>query len=152
MKWREYIDSPEWSAKRGQYKSSRSWVCFACGEKEQLHLHHLTYERLGSERLDDLIPLCQPCHAAAHQLVKRRGVRLAESHIALKDWLADGNSLWIRGKKKQPKKPKQTRKKRQWAKSTPLKGPHGGKKKKLGVAAENERLHAIQQRNRERRA
>lgn len=42
-----------------------------CGETEGLHLHHLTYERLGAERLDDLTPLCPNCHAMVHVLVKR---------------------------------------------------------------------------------
>lgn len=33
-----------------------------------LDVHHLTYDRLGHERLDDVLVLCRRCHGAAHGL------------------------------------------------------------------------------------
>ena len=34
-------------------------------------MHHLTYERVGEEHLDDLVLLCVPCHSAVHELERR---------------------------------------------------------------------------------
>jgi hypothetical protein len=31
-------------------------------------VHHLTYERLGEERDEDLLVVCCPCHASIHGL------------------------------------------------------------------------------------
>jgi len=31
-----------------------------------LEVHHLTYDRLGDERMDDLEVLCPDCHRKAH--------------------------------------------------------------------------------------
>jgi hypothetical protein len=34
----------------------------------RLEVHHLTYERLGHERPDDLIVLCRMCHCEQHDI------------------------------------------------------------------------------------
>jgi hypothetical protein len=39
-----------------------------CPATSRLHAHHLTYERLGCEALDDLVLLCLRCHLIAHLL------------------------------------------------------------------------------------
>ena len=46
-----------------------------CGETD-VDLHHKTYERIGSELLTDLEPLCRPCHNALHVLEYRRQATL----------------------------------------------------------------------------
>lgn len=46
-----------------------------CGET-QVQLHHLTYERIGDERLTDLRPLCIRCHALVHVLERRGEIRI----------------------------------------------------------------------------
>lgn len=63
-----YLQSPHWRRIRIQYRQSHPWLCGVCGATELLELHHKTYERIGSERLDDLIPLCAQCHPLVHQL------------------------------------------------------------------------------------
>jgi hypothetical protein len=30
-------------------------------------VHHLTYERVGYEDLDDLVSVCEDCHETVHQ-------------------------------------------------------------------------------------
>lgn len=45
------------------------------GRKAILEIHHLTYERRWKELLEDVVTLCQRCHATRHQW-KRRGVML----------------------------------------------------------------------------
>lgn len=71
-----YLRSPHWRRLRQQFKRERGWTC-KCGETQRLELHHLTYERLGHERLDDLQPLCPDCHALVHQLVREGQLDLA---------------------------------------------------------------------------
>lgn len=40
----------------------------ACGSKKDIHVHHLTYERMGHELDSDLMVLCEVCHDKVHQL------------------------------------------------------------------------------------
>lgn len=65
--YRAYLRSPHWRRFRLEYKRERGWEC-VCGERARLELHHLTYERLGAERLEDVRALCQTCHSTLHQL------------------------------------------------------------------------------------
>jgi len=58
----------QWEAAHGSEP-----VCAACGGAWTLRhgdLHHRTYDRLGQERLADLMPLCRPCHDRAHQIME----------------------------------------------------------------------------------
>jgi len=41
--------------------------CERCGAGENLQVHHLTYRRLGSEKPDDLLVLCERCHEIAER-------------------------------------------------------------------------------------
>jgi 5-methylcytosine-specific restriction endonuclease McrA len=71
-----YMNSRAWQDRR------RSWyarwvtlvgsppVCLVCGRKWSVrsgHLHHLTYQRLGAEDPEDLLPLCAGHHARLHR-------------------------------------------------------------------------------------
>jgi hypothetical protein len=72
-----YIDSAEWRARRDTWRDE--WVdrygiepvCLVCGGRWTLHhgdLHHRSYDRLGAERFDDLVPLCRAHHSELHNL------------------------------------------------------------------------------------
>jgi 5-methylcytosine-specific restriction endonuclease McrA len=69
-KWRamydSYMLSREWSEKRRAVIARDNGVCQRCEDAAIEQVHHLTYERIGNERLDDLIGLCAACHAIAH--------------------------------------------------------------------------------------
>jgi hypothetical protein len=67
-----YINSPEWKAKRAQFWGDPDIAkgCAVCGGEASV-LHHKTYERVGEEALDDLAPLCDPCHRLVHDLERR---------------------------------------------------------------------------------
>lgn len=67
----DYLASAAWRAVRDRYREERPWLCNVCGEAESLHLHHRTYERVGQEDLDDLMPLCRGCHELVHTLEAR---------------------------------------------------------------------------------
>jgi 5-methylcytosine-specific restriction endonuclease McrA len=40
--------------------------------RTQLEVHHVTYDRYGSERLEDLQTLCAACHSVRHQWLRYR--------------------------------------------------------------------------------
>jgi hypothetical protein len=45
---------------------------------EGIALHHQTYDRLGTERVEDLVPLCAACHQGVHQLHQSGRYSLSE--------------------------------------------------------------------------
>lgn len=66
-----YLASNAWQRVKRRYVDERPWICNACGATEKLALHHRNYERVGQEHLDDLVPLCVPCHDLLHEMERR---------------------------------------------------------------------------------
>lgn len=66
--YERYLNSPEWEARRQAALRRDGHRCTGCSATERLHVHHLTYERVGHERLTDLMTLCHVCHAREHGL------------------------------------------------------------------------------------
>ena len=65
--WRNYsryLVTRRWQARRRLVLMRDGGRCRRCGRRGN-QVHHLTYERVGHEHLDDLVLLCGPCHAAA---------------------------------------------------------------------------------------
>lgn len=67
--YHKYLQSDQWHATRRLAFAKHGTVCF-CG-KIAIDMHHLTYERVGNERLDDLLPLCRTCHDSYHFIEDR---------------------------------------------------------------------------------
>jgi hypothetical protein len=65
-----YLRSPHWRALRRQALDLAQRRC-PCGARTELQVHHLTYARLGAERLGDLAVLCRGCHRRAHSRAGR---------------------------------------------------------------------------------
>lgn len=68
----QYINSPRWRRRKVEYFARHNRLCRLCGKGKDIHLHHLTYERMGAELDSDLMPLCQRCHDIVHQYAKRK--------------------------------------------------------------------------------
>jgi len=68
MTYHEYIQCPEWKAKRADVLERDGFKCQQCSSTYMHNVHHKTYARLGNESLDDLITLCQVCHRKEHGL------------------------------------------------------------------------------------
>ncbi|MFH1075760.1 MAG: HNH endonuclease [Pseudomonadota bacterium] len=67
MPYAEYLQSPEWQARRIAHLKSSKFSCQVCNKKDTpLNVHHRTYENKGNERWGDLITLCQDCHKTFH--------------------------------------------------------------------------------------
>ena len=66
--YKDYMQSREWRDRANIVKAHSAWRCRICNRHESevtLDAHHNTYERLGHERLSDLICLCRDCHKIA---------------------------------------------------------------------------------------
>lgn len=72
-----YLRSPEWQALRVRHADEFGDSCGLCEVDEGIRqLHHMTYERVGQERLTDLVRLCANCHQMVHALERRGEIGL----------------------------------------------------------------------------
>lgn len=67
-KYKSYLRSKKWKAKKAAIFNERGKKCEDCGYEKGLHIHHLTYKRIYKERLSDLKILCSECHKKAHNI------------------------------------------------------------------------------------
>lgn len=58
----EYLASREWALLREQVRQRSGGWCERCYSRRMQACHHLTYERVGREKLEDLQAICNPCH------------------------------------------------------------------------------------------
>jgi hypothetical protein len=66
-RYEAYMRSPEWRIFRDRILTERGRKCERCGSIEGvMHVHHLTYWRLGCERDTDVQVICADCHAKIH--------------------------------------------------------------------------------------
>jgi hypothetical protein len=63
--YRAYLQSFDWQYRRSKVMAEHGGRCAMC-ENAAVHVHHLTYERVGCEAPGDLIPLCAECHDQEH--------------------------------------------------------------------------------------
>lgn len=64
-----YMQSDEWKSIREARLKKDNYRCHLCGGTDNLVVHHLTYDRLGREKLSDLITLCSACHEKQHAVL-----------------------------------------------------------------------------------
>jgi hypothetical protein len=78
-----YLASPHWTDFKTRYRlSSLPQSCLVCSSPS-VTLHHLSYERLGDERLEDVVPLCWPHHEAVHAFLADKGLGLLSTPYAV---------------------------------------------------------------------
>lgn len=63
----EYLQSEHWRTKRKEI-INKYGECYICGSKNELQVHHMTYNTLGYESEYDLICLCKDCHHKVHTI------------------------------------------------------------------------------------
>lgn len=64
--YHDYLLSTIWARTRQLAFEFYGRRCCLCNSEDDLNVHHRTYERLGRERLADLVVLCRECHATFH--------------------------------------------------------------------------------------
>ena len=80
IKYETYMSSEAWRKTKARYLAAhRKPGCAACGRREDIALHHRTYDRLGSELFGDLVPVCPTCHQGIHDLHRTRNCSLEEA-------------------------------------------------------------------------
>lgn len=67
-----YRQSDHWREMRRLAIEHAEHRCQLCNAAGNLEVHHRTYERLGRERLADLIALCADCHRWHHGHTRER--------------------------------------------------------------------------------
>ena len=65
-----HLQSDYWKNIRLQVLERDNNTCQECKEKPATEVHHLTYERLGNELLEDLLAVCRICHLNIHEKVE----------------------------------------------------------------------------------
>lgn len=65
-KYQDYMQTAAWREKRSERLEMDGYCCALCGDKNDLEVHHLTYDRLGNESMEDLITVCHSCHEMLH--------------------------------------------------------------------------------------
>lgn len=72
QRYEEYLKSDNWALKRKEKALEQNYTCEKCDKKvyKGFHIHHITYERLGNEKLSDLMFLCEDCHINEHCKIK----------------------------------------------------------------------------------
>jgi len=63
---RQYLQSIEWEALKLLRLIIAKDRCECCGSTTRLELHHVTYERLTNEDIDDVRIVCRSCHQNIH--------------------------------------------------------------------------------------
>lgn len=66
QRYKRYLHSEQWALIRKRVCDKYGNLCQECSQLGGLEVHHKTYERIGEERLEDLIPLCPRCHRSLH--------------------------------------------------------------------------------------
>ena len=60
--YHRYLASREWALLKEQLRKRSKGRCERCWEGKYESTHHVTYERVGNEALDDLLAVCSACH------------------------------------------------------------------------------------------
>ncbi len=62
LPYEKYLLLPWWDYVRSRTLRRARGCCELCKDKAAVQAHHTTYERIGCERLDDMVALCRTCH------------------------------------------------------------------------------------------
>ena len=65
--YKEWVLSPAWRRIRNAKLKDSGYKCELCGSAKNLQVHHITYEHIGDEPLDDLLTVCNKCHKKLHR-------------------------------------------------------------------------------------
>jgi 5-methylcytosine-specific restriction endonuclease McrA len=87
ISYTKYLKTIHWHNLRTE-KLLLNPICEKCQSAINLNLHHLTYTRLGKEKLSDLITLCQSCHTKLHR--EERKTKKLKRKVGRKSYLVGG--------------------------------------------------------------
>jgi len=79
------LNSPWWHAYRIKQIRNKCFACPNSNKPELMHLHHVTYDRLGEELPKDTVTLCDFCHRRLHKLIADDKATLEEAHWMMRE-------------------------------------------------------------------
>jgi len=82
LEYRNYLKSEHWQKFRKMVKENLEHKCMDCGVvSDQLDVHHLNYNNLWNESLNDVILVCRKCHERRHKKARMRFVKMNTSRL-----------------------------------------------------------------------
>lgn len=90
-RYTRYMTSTRWKTVRCIVLFLAEFRCDECGSGGAVEVHHLTYQRFGRERLDDLQPLCRECHERKHGGPLATSINAMAKHAGWQQQLATAN-------------------------------------------------------------
>lgn len=92
-KYRRYLNSEDRDYLKEKRLSEQS-TCECCWKRKAIILHHLSYERVGSEEYSDLVCVCSVCHHKCHYDDWWHKIKLDEFNLRWRfDILKSGNNI-----------------------------------------------------------
>ena len=74
--YKRYLRTQNWQKLRFEVLKRSGGKCERCGfqpyKRGGLQIHHLSYDRVGHESLEDLIAICPRCHMEIHKITGKR--------------------------------------------------------------------------------
>ena len=61
-----YLDSDEWRERSRATITAAGGICAYCRQRSAIQAHHISYDRVGCERPEDLRAICLFCHRKEH--------------------------------------------------------------------------------------
>ncbi len=92
--YKRYLRSNAWAMRKNAYYKRFNRQCAACGSSKRIQLHHVSYDQLGHEPDQDLVPLCHKDHRNAHQA--HHSGRLRDLRMATDEIVARGRARQAR--------------------------------------------------------
>lgn len=91
--YKAYLQTKHWRTFREFALEKRGRKCEDCGKADGFFdIHHLTYENIGEEQLEDVLILCRTCHKARHP--EKGRARCAHENITKSSWEAGGTVIF----------------------------------------------------------
>ena len=76
----KYMRSDLWRGKRRDRLYIDGYKCRLCGSAMNLQVHHITYENVPDEGMDDLLTVCRTCHERLHRTdIQRKNFKRSHS-------------------------------------------------------------------------
>ena len=78
-----YYQLPHWHSVKSKRSEIDGHKCVLCRDIDDLRCHHVCYEKLFCEPLEDLLTLCECCHDRVHEHSRLKfpsGVSVQEAH------------------------------------------------------------------------
>lgn len=82
--YQRYLASREWAVLRRKVHNRSAGICERCHINEASQVHHVTYERIGRELLEDLQHVCSLCHDFLSGANTRDPINFGAEHAEIK--------------------------------------------------------------------